>query len=537
MPEEVFLKGDCASLFALFPAGIITDRAERVVETGPSLKRHKPQLTPGAVLREHFVCSVAGEEMALDQAAVLRCPIELVSVDGAIRLTGMIIAMPDGWFVAARHLPWQFTLTASQVQMSDFGPDDPAVAGLLLVGLQKAMLEEAQEAATELARERQRSQALLERISRVAGFMAHDFNNFLSIMRLNTQRILDDENCVPRIARLVGIIDDTAARGSEITRSLMTLSRQRYDSGALLSVDQLLRDHLAFMRTVVGSAVEIELELDASGQMVVTSRVAMLNCIINSLINARDAMPQGGTVFIVTGVRSVALGDGPERDYIALKISDSGDGMAPDVLSQAFEPMFSTKPQGNGFGLASILDFAREMGGDACIDSEPGQGTSLYMYLPVSADIAAEEGSQPTIPAERHERADQRPRILLIEDEPYALEALSEMIEQWGLSVTACASAEAAAQALEAPDAGEYQAVLCDVLLGTGSGIALCRAACARFAHLRIILMSGYVPHDNDIQPGWQFIRKPLDLTRLKELVTHTASAEAGPNPSFGSVA
>lgn len=519
MPDKVLLSVDCASLFTLFPAAIITDHAGRVVETGPSLKHHRPQLIPGVVLRQHFSCYVAGEEATLGQAAESRSAIELISLDGTLRLSGMVIATSDGWFVAARHLPWQFTLAASQAQMSDFGPDDPVVAGLLLVGLQKAMLEEAQEAATELARERQRSQALLERISRVAGFMAHDFNNFLSIIRLNTQRILDDDNCTPRIARLVGMIDDTTLRGSDITRSLMTLSRQRYDSGAPLDVDQLLLDHWAFMRTVVGSSVEIELELNAGGRMVITSHVAMLNCIINSLINARDAMPQGGTVYIATGVRSAALSDGPECEYVALKISDSGVGMAPEVLSQAFEPMFSTKPQGNGFGLASILDFAREMGGDACMDSAPGRGTSLYMYLPVMVGADPLKGLQRSGMAERFARAARHPSVLLVEDEPYALEALSEMIEQWGLSVTACSSVEDAAQALDQPDAAQYQVVLCDVVLGTGNGIAFCKAACARFAHLRVILMSGYVPPENELLPGWQFIRKPLDLVRLKEMV------------------
>ncbi len=519
MAKEAFLQLDFDRLFSLFPAGLVFDQVGQVQRTGPSLAAHLPGLAAGALVHEHFRFCVAGEDLPFELAAGSLDPVDLISLDGAVRLSGMIIVMPDGWFAAVRHMPWQFTLAHNTLQMSDFGPDDPAVAGMMLVGLQKAMLEEAQEAALELTRERQRSEVLLERISRVAGFMAHDFNNFLSIIRLNTQRILDDEHCVPRIARLVGIINETAARGSEISRSLMTLSRQRYDSGVPLDIDRLLQDHLGFMRTVVGRSIEVELQLGGQGRQVVASRVAMLNCIINSLINARDAMPQGGQVMIATDVRSAALGDAEKRDYVAIKISDSGHGMAAEVLSQAFEPMFSTKPHGNGFGLASILDFAQEMGGDACIESEPGAGTSLHMYLPALADSGALQSPSQLPRSGAVLGGDTRTRVLLVEDEPYALEALSEMLEEWGLNVTACISADAAYRALDAADSDQYQILLCDVLLGNDNGVDLARRACYIIPHIRIVLMSGYVPDNKEIEKNWNFIRKPLDIPELKILL------------------
>lgn len=519
MTEELSLQVDFDGLFILFPAGILLNQSGVVEKIGPSLAARLPGFVPGVRIEEHFVFSVAGEELPFAQAARSRSAVDLISQGGALRLSGMVMAMSDGWFAAVRHMPWQFTLARNTVQISDFGPDDPAVAGMMLVGLQKAMLEEAQEAALELTRERQRSEVLLERISRVAGFMAHDFNNFLSIIRLNTQRILDDEHCVPRIARLVGIINETAARGSEITRSLMTLSRQRYDSGVPLDVDRLLQDHLGFMRTVVGRSIEVELQLGGQSRMVLASRVAMLNCVINSLINARDAMPQGGRVTIATDVRSVALGGASKRDYVAIKISDSGHGMVPEVLSQAFEPMFSTKPHGNGFGLASILDFAQEMGGDACIESEPGAGTSLHMYLPALADSGSLQGQAQFLRSGAAPGGDMRTRVLLVEDEPYALEALSEMLEDWGLSVTACPSADAAYRALAAADADQYQILLCDVLLGNDDGIDLSRQAVSKVPHLNVVLMSGYVPDGNQISKDWHFIRKPLDVVQLKDIV------------------
>lgn len=112
-----------------------------------------------------------------------------------------------------------------------------------------------------------------------------------------------------------------------------------------------------------------------------------------------------------------------------------------------------------------------------------------------------------------------RTRVLLVEDEPYALEALSEMLEDWGLSVTACPSADAAYRALAAADADQYQILLCDVLLGNDDGIDLSRQAVSKVPHLNVVLMSGYVPDGNQISKDWHFIRKPLDVVQLNDIV------------------
>jgi signal transduction histidine kinase len=373
---------DETRLGQLFPAYLMVDPANSILSAGPALLRHMPELNSPANLAEHFRIEAddATEQLA-DLASNGRL-VQLVSRRSGMRLSGSVLALERGYIFAMRYVPSHFALGAENLQISDFGPDDPVVPALLMVGMQKALLEESRTIASELAQERQRSMELSGRISRTAGFMAHDFNNFLSIIQLNADRIGREgaRLSAGRTRRLAKMISDTAERATDITRSLMTLSRQRFDSPMPLEVDGLIRDNTAFLRSLVGARISLELTLDAEGVEVEASQVALLNSVMNLLINARDAMPDGGCVRLSTGVRQARLAppgraaDPEPRDYLAIVITDSGTGMAPEVLDRAFETLFSTKAQGNGIGLASVLDFSRDMGGEACIDSRPGEG-------------------------------------------------------------------------------------------------------------------------------------------------------------------
>lgn len=188
--------------------------------------------------------------------------------------------------------------------------------------------------------------------------------------------------------------------------------------------------------------------------------------------------------------------------------------MTSAVLSRAFEPLFSTKSNGTGFGLASVLEFAREMGGDASVESAPGKGARVCMYFPtVGQHLSRTDVSATNFDANMgHEKV----RILLVEDEPYALEALMEMLEGEGYEVTPCETGEAALQANERE---RYDVLLTDIVMPGQRGAELARLACAQQPHLSVILMSGYVPDPADIMPGWLFIRKPMDTGELLSLI------------------
>lgn len=518
---------DEARLGALFPAFMQIDSDGTIVAAGPALRRHMPDIACPARLTDHFLIERDIDPGQLGDLARDGGLLQLAARKSQVRLSGSVLVLAGGYLLAMRYLPSQFSLGADNLQMSDFGPDDPVVPGLMLVGLQKALLEESRLTAAELARERQRSVDLLQRTSQTAGFMAHDFNNFLSIIRLNADRIGPGD--AGRNRRLAGIISETAERASEITRSLMTLSRQRFESRLPLQPDSLILENLAFFRTLVGSRVRLEVDLGASGRLVETSRVALLNSILNILINARDAMPDGGTVRIATAIRQACLspdgcdGDAGLRDYLAIVISDSGAGMPPEVLTRAFEPLFSTKPHGNGIGLASVLDFAREMGGEACIDSLPELGTSLHIYLPLAGEMAI--AVQSKAPPSGEAAPSARPRILLVEDEPYALEALTEMLEEQGFEVTGCGGVPEARAAL---DTGRFRLLLTDIVLAEESGLDLAAEACDRNPGIGIIVMSGYVPEGAAVRAGWHFIRKPLDGQVLNDMIASLLGTPAG---------
>ena len=351
--------------------------------------------------------------------------------------------------------------------------------------------------------------------------MGHDFNNLLSIIRLNADRLLRKFGHDEKISNLAQIIRETAARGSNITQSLMKLSQQQTDTLLPIIIDDLIRENDTFLNSVVGSGISFDIDLQAATCESVISYNGLLNCIINLLINAREAMPHGGRISLSTSVAhglATSKSGGGETEpsaYIAICVADSGSGMSEALLSRAFEPLFSSKPKGTGLGLASVRDFAKEMGGDVWLESQVGEGTTVYLHLPLAnpsaeARTAHEFGQSADTPAigTRH--------ILLVEDEPYALEALAEMLEAEGYAVTPCASGE---QAMQALGQQAYHRLLTDIVMPGQTGTEIARHANRGQPSIKTILMSGYVPDSASLEPGWMFIRKPMDSDELLRLV------------------
>lgn len=516
---------DDLCLSRLFPAFIRTDAESRIVAVGPSLRRLLPTLSIGHDLCAHFHLPRGWGANEIPLRAASGDELEISSIDGNVHLRGSILGCGDSFVFALRHVPAQLSIGASGLQMSDFGPDDPTVHGILLIGLQKALIEEAKEAAVSLAKERRRSLDLLHRIGRVAGFFAHDMNNLLSIIRLNAARIPSGLHNEKHLSRMMAIITESAERGAEIARSLMTLAGQRQDSRLPCKIDDLVRDALALFRTVVGSKIEIRMELCVGGEILCNvTRIGLMNSIINILLNARDAMPNGGTIKVSTYLgpipaenRKTKLNDSG-GEYVVILVKDNGYGMPPEVRLRAFEPLFSTKTHGSGIGLASVKDFVDEMGGDIFLESSPEQGTAVYIYLPIlERSLNASENSSAAVEIDKYENRDFLGRnILLVEDEPYALEALTEALVHMGAHVTASLNAEEAENALSEKS---YDLVLSDILLPDGSGIDVAKFATVRDPSTSIILMSGYIPDDKEIREDWLFLRKPIEISELSKMI------------------
>lgn len=510
---------DEAVLRVLFPAFLILDGLGRIREFGPTIARRFPRIATGDRIETHFTITGGAPDGDLSALVDSSQTFTLVGHVDEARLVGMVLRCSGGLLLTLRMSPESFLLDSSDYTMADFAPGDPAIHGLLLLSMQRALLDEQRTVVRELAKERQNSVDLLDRVSRVAGFMAHDFNNFLSIIKLTSDRMRIELRDQPRLRRMLDIIKSTAARGSAITRSLMTLSHQRDDTRILVAIDDMIRDNIQFFSTIAGTDVQIKVELAAPGLVAEVSPVGALNSLVNLLMNARDAMPEGGLVTIRTQVRKLpagAVGGSHEPgDCISIEVADTGKGMEPEVLSKAFKPLFSTKPSGNGLGLASVLDFAREAGGDACIDSAPGRGTEVHILLParIAPDVAV--AREPGLGGP-HAGSALAPTILLVDDEPYAIEALAELLEAEGYAVTAC---ESCAQALVELASKPFRVLLTDIVMPGENGTALAEAACRMQPGLKVILMSGFVPEGQSMAADWMFLRKPIDTAILTSML------------------
>lgn len=499
-------------LDSLFPARICVTPKLLINSTGPSLRRHAPWIAPGDDVLTHFTAGTPFSIEALPALAESGQIVTLNSTRGGFILSGRVIGQSDGYLLALHHTPSKHWAVADYM-IEDFTPGDPQVSSTLIISVQKAMIEESRQVSSELAAERQRVIDVVERAGRMAGYVAHDFNNYLSIIALNARRLLRGDALDERQARCVSVILETTERSSELTRGMMTLASQKNDSQLAFAVDEALRESAALFRSACGSNIGFQFSAGVPDVLAGASRSGLVNCVVNLLVNARQAMPDGGSIKLETGLaRRDDLDPAkarPETDYIVVSVSDEGTGMPPDVLDRAFDLFFSTKPYGSGMGLASVRDFSEQMGGWMTIASEPGAGTTVRLFLPmVSATAARTVTPDPA--------TSDRPRVLVVDDEELALEALSELLEDEGYAVTTAISGEDARRCLRA-DA--YDVLLTDVIMQGQDGIELAAWAIRRQPHLAVILMSGFVPDSNDLQPEWRFIRKPLDPDNLCRMI------------------
>lgn len=232
---------------ALLPAFLHIDPFLNISAIGPGISRHLPYVRIG------MPCDEAFSIVNFDTAQFFRegrevQPVQIISRVGNRPLSGAAVFHEAGCLLAVRFALSEEIIADGSMNLSDFGHADPAILSTMLIALQRAMLEESQATAIELAYERQRSTDLLERTSRVAGYMAHDFNNLLSIIRLNTDRLSRQFGRDEKIGKLANIIQEMASRGSDITQSLMSLSLQRTDTRQALAVDEVIKDYIGGIR-------------------------------------------------------------------------------------------------------------------------------------------------------------------------------------------------------------------------------------------------------------------------------------------------
>jgi PAS domain S-box-containing protein len=389
--------------------------------------------------------------------------------------------------------------------------------GLIYVAGRHVTAEKESADALERAQRQTAHLQKMEAIGQLTGGVAHDFNNLLMIVSGHAQR-LKSRVSEPRDARSVEAIQMAAQRGENLTRQLLSFSRTLPLDPTVINVADAVR---AMRDVLAGSLhVNIEFSVDIPGNTwpVSVDKSELDLSLVNLVVNARDAMPDGGRISITA--ENVTLDptdpiDGKSGDYVALNVVDTGGGIPPELLSRVVEPFFTTKgpDKGTGLGLSQVYGFAYRSGGTMQIRSEVGRGTTITIYLPRSH--AAIDAPSPD-DAAPYRAADNR-TILVVEDNPDVKNVAVSLLEELGYRTVAVETADEALGILAAGQ--KVNLVFTDVALpGELDGLALARRVTHSYGNIPIVLTTGYTKvFDSDLE--FPVLRKPYQIAALGRLI------------------
>ncbi|MFT7774664.1 PAS domain S-box protein [Roseateles sp.] len=413
-----------------------------------------------------------------------------------------------------------------------FGDDDirflQSMANLLATCLQRAQSEEALNHAQRL-----------ESVGQLTGGIAHDFNNLLTVIQGNLQ-VLEE---LPVLAdhefgqQLVSAATRAARRGAELTGKLLAFSRRQVLQPAAVDVGALLHSLADMLRRTLDQRIAIGVELagnPAAPLAVLADPGQLESALLNIAINARDAMPDGGSLRFSAGPagalpaqvrREVDDPSAQDERFLRIAITDTGTGMPEEVRERAFEPFFTTKQvgRGTGLGLSTVYGFAKQSRGAVTIDSAPGAGTTISLYLPrpwdpqLIRDEPVGQGGE-LLPGLK---------VLMVEDDAEVRAVARQFLDALGCDVTACASGEQALLLLT-EDAG-FDLLLTDIALGAGMrGTVLASQAQQRLPRLAVLLMSGFsaelLEADQNAPAGWELLQKPYSRAELAQAIARALS-------------
>jgi PAS domain S-box-containing protein len=389
-----------------------------------------------------------------------------------------------------------------------------------------ALGERNRELATEIEERERVEEALrqmqrLEAVGQLTSGVAHDFNNLLTVILGNVgfiERAAKEGGLPPRTLERLGHMRAAAERGAKLTAQMLAFSRRQKLAPKRVNLNETVNGMQALLQSTLAGAVRIETALQSGVWPALVDPTQIELIILNLAINARDAMEVGGTLTISTSNANVrAMPTRPEEPipgrYVVLCVSDTGEGMSPEVLAKAFEPFFTTKEigKGSGLGLAQVYGFAKQSGGGVRIESKPGQGTRVEVFLPrADADVQVEEeADQRAAPG-----ANGACTILLIDDDSDVREVAAAMLEDLGCTVIGAGSGGAALDLLASGE--PISLILSDYAMPGMNGAEVERAA----EHLRpgvpLVFMTGYADLTALRHVGSErIIRKPFNEAEL----------------------
>ena len=410
---------------------------------------------------------------------------------------------------------------------------DPAVGGIVLNSRDVTDRRQAEEALIESQQQLLQAQKM-EAVGRLAGGIAHDFNNLLTAIKGFTGLLLlDFEQRDPRRS-YVAEIQGAATRAASLTRQLLAFSRRQVLQPEVLDLNATVSEMEKMLRRLVGEDLRMTTSLDPELGRVRADPGQIEQVVMNLVVNARDAMPQGGALEIRTSNAALTERDSQTHAYvqpgnfILLEVSDTGVGMSRELQDRVFEPFFTTKEQGKGtgLGLSTVYGIVKQSGGYVWVESEPGRGTTFRIYLPrVEGMVSARSGERPDagMALEGNET------ILLVEDELSVRVLVRRVLDRMGYHVV---DASSGAEVLELVRNGSIRPdlLLTDVVMPGMSGRKLSDSLQAARPGLKVLYMSGYtdeaIGHHGVLEPGVSFLEKPFTPDALLRCIREMLDAD-----------
>jgi signal transduction histidine kinase len=365
----------------------------------------------------------------------------------------------------------------------------------------------------------------LDAVGQLTSGVAHDFNNLLTVVLGNInflEKGLTKAGLDGKLMQRLGYMRAAAERGAKLTDQLLSFSRRQRLEPKALDLNEIVMAMRDLLQSTMGGSIRIDTNLASSLALALVDPTQLELAVLNLAINARDAMGIGGTLNVATS--NVLLGtpihpeEPPPGQYVEISVSDTGSGMTPEVLTKAFEPFFTTKEigKGSGLGLSQVLGFAKQSGGGVRVVSQPGQGTSVHIYLPhAKAESAVPTGRSKASAATEAPSA----TVLLVDDDSAVREVTAAMLRELGYEVMEAGSGGAALDLLDR-EAKKIDLLIIDLAMPGMSGADVARLAQARRPGLPIVFVTGFA--DRAALAGvsdTQIVGKPFINNELAEKV------------------
>jgi len=373
----------------------------------------------------------------------------------------------------------------------------------------------------------------LEAIGHLTGGVAHDFNNLLMIVSGSAERLSRDLTS-EKHKRLLDMIMNATSRGESLTRQLLAFSRRQMLTPAVIDLTQRLPGLRDMLSRSLRDDIAIEVVVPDESCAVKADPSELELAMLNLAVNARDAMPNGGTLRIT--VKPVALEgkpveEGLSGDFVAICVEDTGSGISPDILPHVFEPFFTTKDvgKGTGLGLSQVYGFAKQSGGTATVTSTLGRGTAITLYLPRTQELPA-----PSLARMEPEAAPRRAgTVLVVEDSPEVAEVATAYFQQLGYMVKQVAGAREALELIG--NDPKIDLVFSDIVMPGGmNGLALGHAIRQRYPAMPVPLATGYSDSVREaVAQGFIVLQKPFALATLEQALREARTPRVEPAPGI----